>query len=755
MKQNKTPFIPAGGVDTQITVPPSAASEVVNMRWDNKNGTWRSDFGFLPWWYPPSTMAMQSIPSNNWNIFDTFCDAVYFWDKPGSGQTYHFLQLEDGRLYVALGNKGNGNTWTASDTYVKDWYLIKTFEKRKPDEAGTQFIPFGKKILIINGKDEMLWFDGIDRQRQFSFCFPTPKLTALGIQADYQQGSPMEGYGTGAPYFTDNQVQGLGDTDGTRNYYEYAFAYATEDGAISPISDRDAVNWRVDQTPNAQEYKYGVSLSLPICPKGTKARYIYRTKNIKTADKTDAGTHQLYFVKEIKENASEFFIDFYGDGNLTQLADTFASTTIRTDWKYGENWNGRLWLADEDRIIYSEIGIPEQFSATNYFDLGNTFGGKITGIKGFSQNLIVFRENAINLITLRQDGGYGFSTLATHIGTYATNTICIVPEFGVVFANKDGIWAISGTTTGGSQISITKLSEEIDEEWALSNKSSQARWIAAYSAYEREYWVHYPTGFNIWPNQGVVLHTNKENTTFSFRKPLNAINEKLWWFASMTTDKNGRFIFGGIPSWSDGFNLDSRTQIFGHLQVWCPARQHGVTATVTGVTEGVPTFTVNSVQRTNGKWQSGWIDFPEGSVRVFSVEVELVAEGDTEMSLSYWTDYVDTENLVLSEKMTESKVVFTTSEPPVSVSSTEAYDTITKNPFTVVSLGQVSDTKVQQARKVRLRFDVNTGLCNQFKFEVQGSQNQPMNIIGYKLNLNTEATPRINQNTRLQKGQSR
>lgn len=756
MKANKTAFIPAGGVDTQISTPPTAATTVVNMRWDNKDGTWRSDMGFLPWWYAPSQMQMNQVPSNNWEIFDTYVEAVFFWDKPGSGETYHFLQLDDGRLFVVYGNKGNGDTWTSSNSYTADWYLIKTFDKTKLDDFGTQFIPFGKKLLILNGKDEMIWFGGLDDHRPFGFIFPTPKVDAITIQASYQQGDPNEGVGTGAPYFATNKPQGLGDTDGTRNYYEFALAYATEDGAISPISDRDAVDWIVPQTEgNAEEYKYGVSITLPICPKGTRARYLYRTRNIKTPQ-TNGGTHQLYFVKEIKENASTFYIDFYGDGNLTQLADTFASVQIRTNWKLGENWNGRLWLADDDRIIYSEIGIPEQFGATSYFDLGNTFGGKITGLKGFSQNLIVFRENAINVITLRQDGGYGISVFTTHIGTYAANAICVVPEIGVVFPNEDGIWAISGTNQGGSQINLQKLSSPIDEEWSVANKSAQQRYIAAYSSYEREYWLHYPAGFNTIPTQGIVLHTNKKELTWSFRKPNAAINEKLWWFGSMTTDSNGRFVFGSVPSWSDGFNLDSKSQLFTHLHIWCPSRQHSITTTITAVdAEGVPTFSVNPVNRLNGQWESAWIDFPEGAVRIYSVEVELVAEGDTEMTLEYQVDYSPIYNRVSSQKMTESKVVFTKDEPPVSVPVAGPVDEITKNPFQIVNPGQQSDTTLQSRRKVRLRFDCNTALCNQFRFLVLGDANQPMNIIGYKLNLNTEAVPKLNQSTRLQKGQSR
>jgi len=58
-------------------------------------------------------------------------------------------------------------------------------------------------------------------------------------------------------------------------------------------------------------------------------------------------------------------------------------------------------------------------------------------------------------------------------------------------------------------------------------------------------------------------------------------------------------------------------------------------------------------------------------------------------------------------------------------------------------------------RKVRIRFDVNTNLSNQFKFELEGDNNQPITLVAYKLNLRNEDVPRLNQNSRTQRGQSR
>ena len=193
-----------------------------------------------------------------------------------------------------------------------------------------------------------------------------------------------------------------------------------------------------------------------------------------------------------------------------------------------------------------------------------------------------------------------------------------------------------------------------------------------------------------------------------------------------------------------------------HFHVWCPSSTHSVTGTVTSVdAEDNPAFTVNPVNKLNGKWVSSWIDFPEGATRIYSVEIELIALGDNKMNLRYQTDYKPEIYEVSGSKMTESKVVFTRDEPPVGVDSGADVESITKNPFQVGGGGADGDTGIVSNRKVRIRFDVNTNLSNQFKFEVEGDTNQPITLVAYKLNLRNEDVPRLNQNTRLQRGQSR
>lgn len=214
----------------------------------------------------------------------------------------------------------------------------------------------------------------------------------------------------------------------------------------------------------------------------------------------------------------------------------------------------------------------------------------------------------------------------------------------------------------------------------------------------------------------------------------------------MAVDNNGRFVLAGKHSWTDELNLDSRTNLFGWLQVWCASSYHGQSVTITGADPLQLTF--STIMNSGAEWESSWITFDVGTARVFSVELDVIAYGDIGMSLDYQVDYAPTRNETTPQKQTEGKVLYTKGEPPVSVGPAGP-DGITKNPWVINS------SEVQGERKVRLRFDVNTGLINQFRFRVQGDVRVPFTIMGYRLNVNSEATPLINQSINLQKGQSR
>ena len=744
VKGSRTQTIPADGVNTSLSASPNFANEVINMRWDSQYGAWKGDRALQSYWHFPQNFAKGSaIPSY---YFDQKVDSFYFWKRPGSGEVYIFVE-QGGNLYYFFGNKGQGDDYTSASLYTKDIYTVDSNRHiPKANEAGTQYIPYGSKLLIINGHDKPIWFGGNGNWRDFSFTFPCPDIFPLDVQANYQQGQQLE-YGTGAPWFSSTgSTLGLGDTDGSLNQYGYRMTWISEDGAESPLSSPKYEVWSVPDNSETAEYKYGIYLELPLCPPQCVARRIYRTKNMKNSKDT---TGTFYFLKEIRENGSSMYIDYLGDTFLiSEAPSATASSLIRTDYEYGENWDGRIWLGRGDLVIYSDRGIPEQFAATSYFDLGSTVGGKITQIKSYYNNLIIFREHAINIVRSDGSGGYTISTLSSSIGTKASNAIQFCPKLGLVFVNVEGIYVLTGGLDGGSQVDVRKISEPVNEYWKDLNDAAIAKVTAAYSEAEKELWIHFPAGYSWIPSKGLVIHTDRKDPQFSYRKPRFDINQNLWTFNRIGVDEVGRFIIGSAPNWTDGDNIDSRNTLFGPLHVWCASHYQGQTATIIGNVDGAITYQINPVMPTSKLWESTWIEFEGQKTRVFSVEVDLLAWGDIELVCGWQQDHFLVENQTKPQKQAYTDYVYTDKEPPIQVGIAGS-DGITKAPFII------GESQIHGERKITLRFDVNTGLISSFRFKLFGEILAPFTVISYRLVSNAEGIKPLNQSINLNPGSPR
>lgn len=746
MKGQKTSLIPCMGINDSLDAPKSSASSVVNMRYDIDNKAWRADRGLEEYWKHKTGWAWSaSYPMTAQAYLDSKIDSVFIWKKQNSNEVYHFVE-QGGYLYFFLGNKGQGSTY--SGTYHFDDITILQSDRHIPknNEVGTQYIPYGNHLLIINGVDAPIWFTKEGKWRDFGFTLPTPSLEAIAINPDYIQGSKLEGE-TGAPFFANNSIYGLGDPTGKKNQYYWKMSYVTDTGSESPLSESSAVSWTVDQSGSPKD-KFGVSIQLPRCPKGAMTRRIYRTKNMWiNSDGGSTGDNQTYyFVKEIKSPMSNFYIDYISDLFLTGSQPASSdSVVVNTDWTCGENWDGRIWLASGNKIIFSQKGLPEQFNAFNYFNLGNTEGGDITGLKAYYNSLIVFRRNAVSIITTNGDG-YSIASITSSIGTTATNAIVFVPAVGVVFPSYDGIYALNGGLYGGSNVKIQKISSRVNKEWSQLNTGLLNKAIGAYSSYEREIWIHYPADYSTVPNKGLVFHLGDDFAEWSTRKELGDTDNGYFSFSAMTTTLDGRFLFGIKPTWNNGLNLNSTCVLFAPLHVWSASYQWSRSASIASTTEGNLTFSFSTNTRLPSEWISSSLSVAPSMFRIYNVEAEMLSYGDIGLNLSYLSDYGKMITGT-AQKQADPKLVFTKSEPPVTVAVDDG--TVTKNPF------YISQDYVIDHRKVILRYDVNTSLCDSFKFRFYTANSEPFTVRSFLLNTKNENVPVMNQTIRKRIGQPR
>jgi hypothetical protein len=737
------------GIEQRWKAPTAnAADDVTAARVDPRGGGWLFDRGIEPWWDAggkTSSPNSVTIPGPTSKIADLFVDKVdslFVWSKQNTEQVYYLVE-SGGRLYYFWGHNGG--------TFYNDYVEIDSGRHiPKINEPGTQYIPYGNRLLIINGYNKPLWFYGRERVRNFGFTLPTPAPEALVIQPDYLDGSEDLGLGVAAPNFSAKSTIGLGYASNDEpNNFDYKMTFITDTGSESPLSSPTGVEWQTDAA--ATQKKFGVVIKhLPIGPyeTGVVSRRLYRTKNQRQSTATNAGDAVYYLVNQINDNCSEFYVDIVPDGQLIDTAPSITDTsTIASGYAFGAAWNSSIWLAGGSitptRIIYSKQGLPEQFGGFDYFDVGNTAGGAITGLTAYYNNLIVFRQRAIDIVRVGNGGMYQVSQLTPEIGTTAINTAKLVAGVGLMFLGYDGIYAITGGLDGGSAISVQKVSAGLAKEIPLINRAALPRATAVYSAKEREYWVHYTQNGFTFPTRGIVYHT--DTGQFSLRHSLVDGLEYLWAFTALATDPYGNIIIGTQPKWiGDPFTLVPAPEgyLVG-LHVWSGKNGWGRKWVLTSIAQNNYTYTISDVSKPLCVWQSDWLDFDDNSIkhRVFNVEAEIMAYGDTEVSLTWQQDYSYVVNAGGTQKQAKTEFLFTKQEDPVFGPDNGA----SKNYFTVGS------SPLQEPRIVRLRWDVNTGLVDHFKWSLYGLST--FHLLGVDINYSDVDQLPLNQRINTQKGQ--
>ena len=742
MKQTKIrKYIPFSGINTLLNSKIGDANTILNCR-ESRIGGFEANVGVESWWKFPSTFISNSRTTQ---YFDSEVDSVYQWKRAGSRDVYTFVE-QAGMLYYFLGNKAQRTSYAAG-TYIADVTIIEEGRYvRKLSEVGTQYINLGSKLLIINGKDRAILFSGDKLWRDFGFTQAAGMPSAIPVDPAYQQAVKLDG-GTSV-WFDDTSDMGLGYTNNDKSSFGWKVSYISDTGSESPLSPVEYLSWQIPVTdPQTGKYRYAVFLEIPTGPDGTKARRVYRTKNIPT------NGEQYFFVKQITENSSRLYVDYISDQFLINTAPSdLDSVTVPTDFEYGDVWDGRLWLARGSRLIYSERGKFEQFGGLSFFDTSNTEGGDITQVLSYYNNLIIMRETAINVISTN-NAGYSISTINNSIGTTASNSVLLVPEVGVCFMNDDGIWSMKGGLDGGAWLAISKVSHGIDKLLDSKNNSMNSRITAAYSPIEKVAWWHYADTDNTVPNTGVWMDLMAGDPKWSQIGAPGTSYEEICYWPVVTTTVDGLFLMGTAPNWTHPTSatpgplvVGSETNHFGPLQVVSTGRQWGQYAKVNSISEGVPTFGTADAVTPYSEWTSTWANFENQSAifNVTGVEIELISYGDNPFDFSYQVDYDYTLTETTGQKQASANKLFTSKELPVMGPSDLS---VSKAPF-VIGKDALSDGRI-----IRLRYDVRTGYVSRFKFNIKSLK--AFHILNYDIKYDTKDIPSINQNVRLQRGQSR
>ena len=702
--KHKKEYAPLGGISDLLPQEDKTATRIENWTVDPSTGGWDNRIGYEKFF--PASAA--------WEPFHVMgrIESLYIWNTHNGARTYHLFEAANaatglGSLHYTVGNTGIAPVTTAGAGLV----TIDLFRNLPTaNEPMTQYEPFGRYLVIVNGHDLPMKFDGENVTPLGWIKTPnppspwTPTVVAAGAG---EQNFALWGDQT-SPF--DLESYGLGDTASLAvNRYKWKVSFISESGSESPLSfESESVSWITPTLASPQALtnrRQAVYLEgLPIGPNGTVARRIYRTRNIGPA----ATAEQYYYVSQINNNTETSYVDYTPDQFLADLAPSGDESVLfpAPACRFAATFKNTLFLdggqLNPTRIYYSNGLHPDSFSALSYFDVGTREGGDITGFAPYYNQLLVFRERAIEIIRGDTSGGFSVAPFIQGVGTKSIGTVTMVPSVGMVFLSADGVYRLQGgLDDGGSKIVFENISKMLVKTMARLNPDLLARATAAYSPKSKEWHCYVPADGGDRPTLGLVFHVDKNSWSIREGFPVGAL----------AVDQGGNLIFG--HSIGSGYGIAPR-----EAGLFVISRQRSLGYTYNGVSDpptAIPKAPPTSV------YQSAWIDYgaPQKKKHVKYVYLYVMTAGDNAIPMTYYTDFNYTGK----------------TSAPVKIQRADHAD---QNVY-----GKATwDSSVwENPMFTCLRYPIAQGACSSFSFEV--STTEDLVLIGYSVELAATNTSTI------------
>ena len=487
------------GMDERPNASADSAREIRGMRWDASEARWASDRGFRSYTpSAPSRGATGHVPVVSMAFHGTLGDAtkdIYLETVDADGQHTTLSRLSP----------------FASDALTQIQAL-----RHLPgtEEPSTCFASAGEICIAVNGHDAPLRIYPMTstqiRAETFGFPLRPPAPQPHEISSSSMRASATAYYYAKSVEVSDvtvafptSNVLGLGTpTTNATNTYLYKYTWVTDTGSESPMSAASpALVW---QTCSSEAYRYGCLVTgIAMGPPGTVKRRVYRTRNMGDTQLISSPTY--YFLGDIPNNYETVFTDQSPDSMLGSEAPTdLNSYMLPSDIRWVTTHAGRVWLVASDfRVHWSEAGQVESFGAASYVDVMGRRGGRVTGLVSYNDLLLILRETAIEAV-VQSGSTFRAVPVLENIGTKAPHAAITVPGVGVVFVSDDGIYALRGTFSGGSSISVQELTQTID--WSRVNTAALAKAWAWTNSRDREVVFALPVDSSTLPSRHLVMH---------------------------------------------------------------------------------------------------------------------------------------------------------------------------------------------------------------------------------------------------------
>ena len=411
--------------------------------------------------------------------------------------------------------------------------------------------------------------------------------------------------------------------------------------------------------------------------------------------------------------------DFKDDTELGAAAPLDSDSIVMParGARFSATFKGCLFLdggqLDPTRLYFSQPLQPDTFKDTNYFEIGTREGGDITGMETYYNSLLIFREQAIELVRGDPLNGFELVPFITGIGCSSPHAIVNVPQAGIMFLSQDGIYRLFGGLDGGADLRIEKMSDPIQEIFERISLDKLPAAVGIYSNKWRE--VHFYVGVDDGHvlDLGIVYHLDSQS--FSTR------NNRSYQVKCITTDRDANLIYGMY------FDTDPQVnQVNKGIYVISGYRREG---TQNIGTDESPNYVDGN--KPLSKLQSAWLDFgaPFIKKQVKYLYLYVLTTGNQVPSVEVykdrnWQEGFDTNRALMQRPDHFYQVVYT----PV--------DEGLEDSEAVWGTARWNDMLLTE-----VRYPVDMKSVSEFAFEIQ--TDEPLRIMGYAVEYNIFGTETI------------
>lgn len=226
------------------------------------------------------------------------------------------------------------------------------------------------------------------------------------------------------------------------------------------------------------------------------------------------------FTTDKQWDLDEYQDTIYGgngvDGLIAYNGSTYSIANSGITPQFVKIHKNRVYCANKNSstIYFSDAGSPTSFPVNNFILINTNDGQNITGIDDILDNLVIFKDDSVWIMTGEPLGSGNTTTIGnlqlrqanSPVGCSAFRTICKV-EQTLFFLHYSGLYALQN-------YSVTLISSQLNATFQNSMNPGfiQLAW-GVYNDQEKKYVVGFPSSTSVVPDMAIVYHLTPNEYT--------------------------------------------------------------------------------------------------------------------------------------------------------------------------------------------------------------------------------------------------